>query len=244
MQPSPCSSVRRARWLALGASLAFCAFATGCMGTAEDDGLEPPPEGPFPFVPDEEIVDYPLDAGGTDKGDVMENIVFATALINALDFPDAAATEIQLADFYNPTGDGVFPEGSPFPAGTKKPRALLITMAARWCQPCRVEAKGTLPDKYAELGPKGAEFLLVLADGAKAGVRATEEDLRVWTGSFDTAYPAAIDEDSELAQHFQKEQYPANMIIDTTTMKIVERIVGIPGKTSGFWKLMASLVED
>jgi len=136
----------------------------------------------------------------------------------------------------------VFPEDSPFPAGTPKPRALLINMAARWCQPCRKEAKDTLPEKYAELGPKGAQFLLVLADGATPGIRATEKDLRVWTGSFDTAYASAIDEDSDLAQHFLKEQYPANMIVDTTTMKIVDRVIGAPGDDDAFWNVIATMV--
>jgi hypothetical protein len=236
MQPSLHSFVRRACWLALGAALA--SGTAGCMDTGEDDGLEPPPEGPVPFVPS--TVEYPPNAGGTNKGDVIENIVFETALINPLDFPDAPTVEIQLADLYNPTGDGVFPEGSPFPAGTPKPRALLIAMAARWCQPCRKEAKDTLPEKYAELGPKGAQFLLVLADGATPGVRATEKDLRVWTSSFDTGYAAAIDEDSDLAQHFLKEQYPANMIIDTTTMKIEERVIGSPGEKDTFWTTLAT----
>jgi hypothetical protein len=232
--------VRRTGSLALGAVLAF--GGAGCLETGEDDGLEPPPEGNVNFIPDPDP--YPTGDYGLENGQVMKNVIFETGLVNALANPDAATTEISLADFYNPTGKGVYAEGSPFPVGEAKPRALLIAMAARWCQPCRVEAKETLPDKYAELGPKGAEFLLVLADGAEAGIRATEKDLRTWTNSFETAYPSVIDEDSDLAVHFSAESYPANMIIDTTSMKIVRKVIGAPEKDSAFWKQLASLVED
>lgn len=227
---------------------AWCAFAAallaggaGCADTGEGDGLEPPPEVSVPYVPAD--CEYPGEPYGIEKGDVIGNIDFETGLVNALAAPNAPATEISLCDFYNPTRDEVYPAGSAFPVGEPKPRVLVVAMAARWCQPCRIEAKETLPEKHAELAPKGAEFLLVLADGAEAGVRATEKDLRVWTGAFDTAYPAVIDAGSDLAQHFSAEQYPSNMIIDTATMEIVQRVNGAPAKDSGFWKTVANMAD-
>jgi hypothetical protein len=216
--------------------------AAGCAETGEDDGLMPPPEGNVTYQP--ETAPYPAGPYGLGNGQVIESVVFETALVNAFADPNARTTEIKLSDFYNPTGDGVFTEGSPFPVGEAKPRALLLAMAARWCDPCRTEARDILPEKYAQLGPKGAEFLLVLGEGAEQGITATETDLRVWTSRFETAYPAAIDEDSDLAQHFSKEQYPGNMIIDTTTMEIVAKVNGVVEKNSAFWKQLATVAED
>lgn len=232
-------AARTGIWMAAVSALAL--GAAGCAETGEGDGFEPPPEGPVPYVPTGDR--YAPGPFGIDRGEVIGNAAFETSFVDSEADPKQPAVEVRLSDFYNPTGDEVYPEGTPFEAGTPKPKLLLVAMAARWCLPCRKEAEETLPEKYAELAPKGAEFMLVLAEGAEQGVLATEDDLRIWTKYYPAAYVASTDEDSELGQYFNKEQFPANMVIDTSTMVILQKVIGAPEKDSAFWKSVEDFLE-
>jgi thiol-disulfide isomerase/thioredoxin len=153
-----------------------------------------------------------------------------------------AFVTIALSDFYNPTGDGVYPEGSPYGAGTPLPKGLFIDISSSWCGPCKEEASETLPGKYAELAPKGAEFLLQLADGPSPGTPATEKDLRAWTKAFDVNYPATLDASAQLAALYNGGSFPANAIIRTSTMEIVEVVNGVPG--DAFWATLEAVVDE
>jgi hypothetical protein len=153
-------------------------------------------------------------------------------------FPNAMVdntrlSEIQLAEFYNPTGTGVYEEGSVMPVGQAKPLALVINVSSVWCPPCNEEADTLLPVKYSQYKPKGGEFLLQLADGAKLGKAATQQSLYNWTTKYEVDYVATIDPTYKLGALFEADAYPANMIVDTRTMKIVEVIAGTPNST--FW---------
>jgi hypothetical protein len=146
---------------------------------------------------------------------------------------------VQLADFYNPTGEEKFPAGSPYGEGPK-PRALLVNVSALWCAPCKEEARSTLPARYAELGPLGAEFFVVLAEGGQPGSTVTWSNLLSWTDAFHLNYPAAIDPNGHLGALFPASAYPANMIVDTRTMKIAYVVTGAPDEA--FWSGFRSLL--
>lgn len=175
---------------------------------------------------------YPAGPYGIGKGSVVANYKF-------IGFPNSlkdnvAMKEIQLAEFYNPTGDGVYAEGSVMEVGAPKPKALLIDVASVWCGPCNYEADQVLPVEYAKYKPEGGEFLLQLADGATPGKAATSKSLFNWDKKYEVDYPSAIDPTYKLGALFEADAFPANMIIDTRTMKIVEVISGVPD--AAFWK--------
>lgn len=222
---------------------ASLAFTAGCgssgTGGGEDPEMnvnepDPLPAPDFPAnsgQPANGEAAYPPGPYGISQGSIIANYEF-------MGFPDPMANNtelvrIQLADFYNPTGTDVYPEGSPYGAGKPKPKALLIDVASVWCGPCNEEAKSVLPVKHAELQPLGGEFLLQLADGPYSGTAATSKNLTNWTTKYDSGYPSAIDPTYKLAALFDSNAFPANMIINTRTMKIETVISGVP--SDAFW---------
>jgi hypothetical protein len=174
---------------------------------------------------------YPSGPYGISKGSVVANYKFWGFVDST---KDATATQpIEMADFYNPTGSDVYPEGSRYGAGTPKPKALLIDVASSWCGPCQHEADVVLPGKYAEYYPKGGQFLLQLADGPTPGKAATEKNLISWTTKYKVNYPATHDPAYKLSALFDADAFPANMIIKTETMEIMAVISGVPD--DAFW---------
>jgi hypothetical protein len=149
--------------------------------------------------------------------------------------------EIQLADFWNPTGDGVYPPGSPYGEGTPKPKALVLDRSAVWCPPCKEEAAVHIPQKRLKYAPAG-EFFVTLDDGTVPGVLATEGELRTWVTNYNIDYPAVIDPNSTLAAIVGRDAYPGNVIVRTRDMKIVHWVAGIP--QSPFWAKFEAVLAD
>lgn len=178
---------------------------------------------------------YPDGPFGVHKGSVIANFAF-------YGYANASAaltlTRIELAEFYNPTGDGLFEEGSVFPVGTPKPRALAITVGSVWCGPCNYEADMVLPDLYAQYAPLGGEIFSQLADGPTVGKPATEANLHAWGTKYDVQYPLVIDPgwESRLGALFAENAFPTNIIIDPRTMTIVEAIAGAPEPGGAYWQ--------
>jgi hypothetical protein len=220
--------------------VALCLLgAAGCAPqTTTDDGFEPPPEQPRPYDPSAEA-EYPPGPYGIEKGSVIQNYGFP-GFANPVRLPKELVT-IRLSDFYNPTGDGLYPAGGPFPEGQPKPRALLIVMSAVWCQPCQFEAAKTLPSMHEQFTP-GGEFLLLLAENEERFV-AEESDLAGWTTKFDTDFPAVLDPEGALAKQFQS-AFPANIILETTGMTIVAKITGTAAEDGSFWSTFASVATQ
>jgi hypothetical protein len=187
---------------------------------------------------------YPPGPYGTTKGSIVAHYKlngFQNAQI------DHSATQpIQLADFYNPHADDpgyapanaaqddrLFPPGSSYGGGTPKPKALSITISSLWCGACKNEAKTVLPAKYLKYKPLGGEFLVQLDDGPSQGHSAGQQDLLTWTTQFHVNYPATIDPGRQLDALFVADVYPANIIINTRTMKIVQSVPGVPEQS--YW---------
>jgi hypothetical protein len=223
--------------LGLGAALAL-----GALGCNEDgtNGSDLPP----PDNPPSTTLTYPAGPYSTQPGDVISDFAFQGFANPKL--ASADLVPIRLSDFYNPHADDasyapgdpslddrLFAKGSPYGAGTPKPKALAIDIGAIWCGPCNYEAKTELPPRHVKYLPLGGEFLFQLADGATQGVAATQKDLVNWTKKYKVDYPATIDKDTQLAAFFDASSYPANMIIDLRTMRIVAVVAGVPDET--YW---------
>ncbi len=178
---------------------------------------------------------YPPGPYAISVGQVIENYKLAG-------FPDPSAenaTEvpIELAMFYNPTGEGLYAEESPF-AGQTLPLVLWLNVSASWCGPCQLEASEILPHEYDLYAPQGAQFLLQLADGPTPGIPALLSHLTEWTTRYDTRWPATIDPAYKIGAQFAGAAYPVNILIDTKTMKVLEVAAGIPEEGSAFFQTL------
>ena len=227
----PTRALARSTWI-VATSLSMC---FGCSELGHDD------EPPFPIlegVKDGGTLGYPPSPYGVDEGDVIDDFDFQ-GYANSV----AARTlaSIRVGDFYNPTGEEVFPEGSPHGGGRPKPRALMINVSAVWCAPCNYEADAVLPGKHAELAPRGAEFLLVLADGPTPGKPAEVKHLDNWCDKYDVDFPSVLDPTGQITQ-FDADTFPGNMIIRTRTMEIVELTSGAPEEA--FWTQLQGVLDE
>jgi hypothetical protein len=147
--------------------------------------------------------------------------------------------QIAIADFYNPTGTGTYPAGSPYGAGNPLPKALIIDRAAVWCGPCNMEAKDTLPGKYTQFFPDG-QFLLALDEGATPGTGPSQSQLKNWLTSYGAKYPGTLDPQTTFSTIVGADAYPGNIIIRTKDMKIVKWVAGVPDDT--FWQTFADTI--
>ena len=226
------------RLLGLAASASLLVGVVGCGGEEVQD---PAPTGPTVIVAPEypegagqatrPELEYPAGPYGVSVGSVMLPHTFI-GFANALENPGGYQA-ITLAEFYNPTGDGVYAEGSIFPVGSPKPKALLLTVSAVWCGPCNYEADAILPGEYEHYKPLGGEFFVMLSDGPNPGDPATGKHLSNWTNKYDVNYPMGLDPSNKLSTIFEQDAFPMNAIIDTRTMRIVEVIAGAPD--ASFW---------
>ncbi len=197
------------------------------------------------------VEDYPASQSSLTQGTVIPNFRFQGFVDGKA---QSATTQIiTLSDFYNPhlgdptyqpaspdADDRLFPPGSPYGAGTPKPKALVIDIASVWCAPCNEEAKNLLNGLYARYKPCGGEFLFQLAEGAAAGAVATPENLTAWVTTYHVAYPATYDPARQM-QLLYTTGFPDGAVIDTRTMKFVDVITGIPDAT--FWGTFESLLD-
>ncbi len=183
---------------------------------------------------------YPGGPYGTHVGDIAAN--FSLEGYPSPKASMAALARMQLADFYNPHGrdaaysppaggvdDRLLPADSPYEnAGQAKPLVLLIEIGSVWCGPCNDEAGQVLPKKHTSYLPCGGEFFLVLEDGPSVGTAAAPVNLTNWTKLYKVDYPGALDPARAMDQLFVEGAYPENIVIDTTTMKIVAAMPGEP----------------
>lgn len=213
--------------------LLFGLVLAGCTGEVDDERLAPAyPEGSGQAPQGK--VQYPEGPYGSGKGATIANYKFV-GFVNAV-ADSSQLQEIRLADFYNPTGDGVYEEDSPFEPGSPRPRGLLLSVSAVWCAPCNYEADVILPEEYPKYKALGGEFFVQLADGATPGKAANAKALEAWTKKYEVDYPMAIDPAYQLGALFEADSFPANMIIDTRTMRIVDVVAGSPEVGGPFWK--------
>ena len=153
--------------------------------------------------------DYPSGPYGAEPGDTVQNFCF-----QGYRSPEPgsgnALEELAFADFHDPAG------------GTYE--LLLINSAAIWCSACQVEHQ-TLPEHYAELGPRGLGLLSALFQDAQREP-ADSEDLDVWVETFEPNFPMVLDPDYQLGAYASAETAPLNLVVDARTMRIMRTFIG------------------
>jgi hypothetical protein len=218
-------------WVTFGA---VAAMVTGCSQAAPP---APPPrfndstgEATSPQAA------YPAGPYGIGIGSVMPDFNFDGYANPASN--KATMQAIALSDFFNPHGldasykpgpegdDRLFPTGSPYGEGQRKPTVLLIDVASVWCVPCNQEAASILPALHALYKPCGGEFFLDLHDSATMGTAASPKNLYNWTTQYKVDFPSAIDPTYKLDQFFVQEAFPQGIVLNTTNMTIVKIIPG------------------
>lgn len=227
--------------IGLGSAFALALLGiTGCSTEYVEGDGEPAPE--FSAIGQEEVpeaAEYAPGPYGYEKGKILPNFTF-------IGFPNFMAnsgmTYVQLADFYNPTGTEVFPEGSPYGAGQPKPKALLMLMSAAWCGPCKQEASH-LKTKYgAEVKPGGGHILGLLVE-AVDGSPAKYSTAAAWADTYDVDYSLVIDPTRQALSVYEP-AFPGNMIIRTSDMKIIEVVAGSPQPGSSGYTAFWNLFEE
>ena len=71
----------------------------------------------------------------------------------------------------------------------------------------------------------------VLIDGPTPNQSATTKNAYNWAIKYKTPYPVVIDPPNQLAPIFTMAAYPTNILVDTTTMTIVDVLTGAPDAT-------------
>ena len=216
------SSIGGAAFAALAVSAVSAVLVAGCSS----ESAPPFPEGQGQLKNDKQGASYPAGPYGVTKGAIIADFVFTGFPAPRETSDPAQAVEIHLSDFYNPSGDDVYPEGSRYGAGEPKPKALLLDTSARWCSPCQEEAAHTLPDLYAQYHPLGVEFFLYLAESNEPSVPAKVSELKLWVNTYHQDFPGGIDPARNLASQFGSSAFPVNILIDTKTMSIVTVLNG------------------
>jgi hypothetical protein len=196
---------------------------------------------------------YPAPPYGVAAGAVINPVFSFPGFIDA-QMQSKTLDNITLSDLYNPHAgdasyqpasaaddDRLFPSGSPYGGGKKKPTALLIDIASVWCGPCNEEAKTLLNGLYAKYKPCGGEFLFQLAEGAAPGAPVDQSILHTWVSNYHVAYPATFDPAKQLLPLYNSDSFPDGAIVDTRTMKIIEVISGVPD--DAFWSSFESLLD-
>ena len=155
--------------------------------------------------------DYPAGPYGDDAGALAENRCFRGFRAPQTTPHDAAALEdISLGSFYDPTGE--------------THELVLLNTAAVWCSVCKSEHK-TLPDRYAELAPRGLVILSALFQNGQGGP-AQLSDLTTWVETFNVPFPMVLDPDYQLGDYASAETAPLNLVIDARTMRILAKFIG------------------
>jgi len=167
--------------------------------------------------------DYPSGPYGDDTGTFAQDRCFRGWKAPQTTAHDAATLEdISLGNFYDPTG--------------AKYELVLLNTAAIWCSVCKSEHK-TLPDKYAEYGPRGLVLLSALFQNGQ-GAPAELSDLTTWVETFDTPFPMVLDPDYQLGDYATADTAPLNLVIDARTMRSLAKFSG--NQSEPLW----STIED
>jgi hypothetical protein len=212
-------------------SFGFAALLVACnQDPGSDNGKGIGEPAPCPDCVLKATAPYPAGPYAASQGSIINDFAFQ----GFIDASKQSATldTIKLQDFYNPHADDatyqpldaahddrLFPPGSPYGAGTKKPTALLIDIASVWCGPCNEEAKSLLNGLYAKYKPCGGEFLFQLAEGSAPGTSVDQPMLKSWVSAYHVTYPATFDPGKQLFSLFSAGFFPDGAVVEPTSLR-------------------------
>ncbi len=219
-------ATRLSLWPAIILSLGLAA----CTTTETEDDVLAPDFGDDPGDFGQEALPpgpaYP-EYVGTEVGRAIPNFKF----VGYANFMDPANGQdlqyLEMSDFYNPTGDELWPADSPFGPNVPKPRALLLDISAVWCGPCNYESEVVLHGLYDTVKAAGGHFLAVLVEDSTGQKPASYAELKTWATSYQVAYSLALDPTWQ-TKSLLGGGYPTNLIIRTSDMKIIDEASGVP----------------
>lgn len=164
-----------------------------------------------------ERLPYPQAPYGSTVDATIENFHFlGWTDPKAVNYDASHLEDIDLAQFYNPSraSDGL--------------KFLIITSTALWCSACKAEYRdmGKVVDAYRN---KGVQFLGALfedGDTTNGPFPAKPSDLNLWASNYQVSFPFVLDPSLKLGNFFDVEATPMEMIVDTSTMRVVNISTG------------------
>ncbi|HWA78279.1 MAG TPA: redoxin domain-containing protein [Polyangiaceae bacterium] len=177
---------------------------------------------------------YPEGPYGRGVGAVIANLSFLGWRDPAKAGYDPTKLErISLSDFYNPNGT------------TNDVHVIMLNASAVWCSVCKAEYKHMRDSSvYSTYRPKGVEILGVIFEDAKYNP-AKPTDLVVWGSNdgFSVPFPLVVDPGFKVGVYFDSDATPMNMLIDATTMRIIDVTMGYDSRTpEKYWQYIDSLL--
>lgn len=175
---------------------------------------------------------YPEPPFGTKVGAVIEDFRFyGWRDPKAAGYDPSQLEPISLADYFDPDG-------------TSDHRYIAFGAMAVWCGVCRAEAAQIRDEGTAgRLRSRGALLMHSLFED-NDHEPATPADMQAWTGLFEVDYPFVLDNGFKLGAFFDKEATPMNLIIDTSTMRIVYLEVGwLPSGDDSMLSVLERLLD-
>lgn len=234
----------KTRLLALAALASVASVSAGCT----EDTVVPEftEKGQAEIPAEEQGLPYAPGPYGLAKGSTIANLKFF-GLYDPSEYPQEVSNvpvlhPVELAEFYNPDGNGVFPADGDYRPGEPKPLVLWLDISAQWCPPCMEESKTILPADYAKYHDRGLEIVLELIEDTK-GNNALPKNLWQWTTKYKSAWPSVIDPTRQVDQYFLQSAYPTNILIDTKTMQIIYVIAGVAPEGSAFYNTMEKYLK-
>lgn len=165
---------------------------------------------------------YPYPAGpyGTQVGDTIANLSFSGLTDSDHDgmVEDEASSTIALAKYLRV--DGV-----------RNTKALVITLSALWCGPCKLEEPQLVAwlNDYETWAPGRVKFVTLLSESG-IGSPATASSMLTWAKMFDVPFDLGLDPSAQLLTQFvdsgQPLAYPFHILVRTEDMKIDQKSFG------------------
>jgi hypothetical protein len=168
---------------------------------------------------------YPAGPYGHGVGAVIDNLEFLGWRDPiAANYDVTKLEHIRLADFYDPSGT--------------QTELIVLNASAVWCTVCQAELHDMQKNgTYQAFRQRKAEvFGTLFQDGS--GDPAKPSDLSLWGSSKARAidFPLVLDPALKMGPYFPGDATPLNLVIDATTMKIIDVMLGYdPSPGTGLW---------
>jgi hypothetical protein len=181
-------------------------------------GCQAPPTDPTLNQVAPSAADYPPGPYGYTQGTTIANLQL-NGKRNETENPASYSTfpmeKIQLSDFYKKSDV----------------KLLVLSGVARWCTPCNDEnGLTTTPGTVAAIEPtyhgKGVRFVEALIEGMTRGVLATPHDIDLWALDHELRVDIALDPNDSIHQYADLADFPLNMVVRTSDMKIMFMATG------------------